>query len=55
MFVRYSIAELLMAFEVSAHILYSEYTIGECMALRGKPNEPSVQQLVYIVMQCVDS
>ena len=52
MFVRYSIAELLMAFEVSAQ---REYTIGECMALRGKPNEPSVQQLVYIVMQCVDS
>ena len=30
-------------------------TLGECMALWGEPNEPSIQRKVYIFMQCVDS
>ena len=25
------------------------------MALWGEPNEPSIQQLIYIFMQCVDT
>ena len=32
-----------------------ELYIGECMALWGEPNEPSIQHKVYIFMQCVDS
>ena len=28
--------------------------LGECIALWGKPNEPSIQHYVYIFMQCVD-
>ena len=31
------------------------HTLGECMALWGEPNEPSIQHQVYIFMQCVDS
>ena len=30
------------------------YELGECMALWGEPNEPSIQDQVYIFMQCVD-
>ena len=30
-------------------------TLGECMALWGKPNKPSIQHQVYIFRQCVDS
>ena len=29
--------------------------LGECMVLRGEPNEPSIQHQGYIFMQCVDS
>ena len=28
-----------------------EYALGECIALRSKPNEPSIQHHVYIIMQ----
>ena len=29
--------------------------LGECMALCGKPNDPSIQYYVYIFMQYVDT
>ena len=31
------------------------YTLGECMALWGEPNELSIQHRVYILMQYADS
>ena len=31
------------------------YKLGECMALWGEPNEPSIQHQLYIFRQCVDS
>ena len=34
---------------------YMYIKLGECMALWGEPNEPSIQHQVYIFMQCVDS
>ena len=33
----------------------SNYLLGECIALWGKPNELSIQYRVYIFMQYVDS
>ena len=38
-----------------AYIAMYVYKLGECMALWGKPNEPSIQHQGYIFMQCVDS
>ena len=34
---------------------YSYNKLGECMALCGKSNEPSIQHQVYIFRQCIDS
>ena len=33
--------------------LYIYYTVGECIALWGEPNELSIHHLVYIFMQYV--
>ena len=35
--------------------LYYTKLLGECIALWGEPNEPSIQHHVYIFMQYVDS
>ena len=37
------------------HWTLTMYLLGECMALWGKPYEPSIQHHVYIFMQYVDS
>ena len=37
------------------HAFHIYVLLGECMALWGKPNEPNIQHLVYIFMQCIDS
>ena len=36
-------------------VLQLTLLLGECMALWGEPNEPSIQHHVYIFMQYVDS
>ena len=35
-------------------LAYFSHRLGECMALWGEPNEPSIQHQVYIFMQCID-